>query len=564
MGIADQELIKRRPWVKFYDIDTPSEIRYPNYPLQDMLRNTADMFPDKVAIWFYGNEITFWELYNTVNRFAQALMAMGIKKGDRVGIMLPNSPQFVIAFQAIVSVGAIVVNMNPMYTVDEMKSIVDTTEPAGIVGFDGIVANLKALTDIINIPYIIVTKISDYIPGAGVSTAADLGLKPGWHHFSELLAKTESCIRPRIAIDPHKDPAVIQFTGGTTGVPKGATLSHYNLVSAITATYYWGRTLIGRIPEAQRTVLCLIPYCHIYGQGNCMGYGILAAATQIILPRFDLDEVMDTIAKFDNIVYFPAVPTMLNAIANHPRAAELEIGKRFTFVGNGAAPCPHDLINRLFDLNVYYQDGYGMSETTAQATSGPPMALKKFGSVGVPYPDVDLKIINPDTGEELPRGEVGEIVMTSPYVMMGYWNNPEETAKQLKDGWVYTGDLAYMDEDGYVFLVDRSKDMIIAGGYNIYPVEIDGVIAGHPKVFDVMCVGIPDEYRGETLKAFIVPKPGETLTEEEINTFCREKLAAYKVPKMIEFRAEVPRTPTGKALRRILREEEIAKQGDKK
>ena len=204
-----------------------------------------------------------------------------------------------------------------------------------------------------------------------------------------------------------------------------------------------------------------------------------------------------------------------------------------------------------------------MSETTSQATSGPPMALKKFGSVGVPYPDVDLKIINPDTGEELPRGEVGEIVMTSPYVMMGYWNNPEETAKQLRDGWVYSGDLAYMDEDGFVFLVDRSKDLVIAGGYNIYPVEIDGVIAGHPKVFDVMCVGIPHEYRGETLKAFIVPKPGETLTEEEINTFCRENLAPYKVPKMIEFRTEVPRTPTGKALRRILRDEEIAKQAKK-
>lgn len=560
MGIADQELIKRRPWVKFYDVDTPAEIRYPKIPIQDMLRNTATAFPDKVAIWFYGQQITFWELFNTVNRFSQALMALGIKKGDRVGIMLPNSPQFVIAFQAIVSVGAIVVNMNPMYTVDEMKSTFETTDAKMIIGYDGIIGNLKALTDIRDIPLVVVTRLADYMPGAGVSSAAELGLKPGWHYFAELLEKTESCIRPRISIDPEKDPAVIQFTGGTTGTPKGATLSHYNLVSAIHATYYWGRTLIGRIPEEQRTVLSIIPYFHVYGQGNCMGYGILAAATQIILPRFEIEEVMEIISKFDKIVYFPAVPTMLNAIANHPRAAELEIGRRITFVGSGAAPCPPALVNRLFDLNVYYQEGYGMSETTSQATSGPPMALKKFGSVGVPYPDVDLKIINPDTGEELPRGEVGEIIMTSPYVMMGYWNNPEETAKQLKDGWVYTGDLAYMDEDGFVFLVDRSKDLVIAGGYNIYPVEVDGVIAGHPKVLDVMCVGIPHEYRGETLKAFIVPKPGVTLTEDEINTFCREKLAPYKVPKMIEFRSEVPRTPTGKALRRILRDEEIAKQ----
>ena len=563
MGIVDQELLKRRPWVKFYDVDTPAEIRYPQYPIQEMLRNTASIFPEKAATWFYGKEITFWELYLTVNRFAQALLGLGIKKGDRVGLILPNTPQFVIAFQAIVSVGAIVVNMNPMYTVDEIKGIVDTTEPVMIIGYDGIIPNLRALTDLRDIPHVIVTKLSDYMPGTVMSTAASLGLKPGWHHFSELLAQTGSCIRPRIPIDVHKDPAVIQFTGGTTGVPKGATLSHYNVVSAVTAVSKWGCTLNNLVPVDRRAILCLIPYFHVYGQGNCMNYGLLIGATQIILPRFEINEVMETIGKFNSILYLPAVPTMLNAIANHPRAEELDIGKRIAFVGNGAAPCPHALIDRLFDLNIYYQDGYGMSETTAQATSGPPLSLKKFGSVGVPFPDVDLKIINPDTGEELPKGEVGEIIMSSPYVMMGYWNNPAETAKQLRDGWIYTGDLAYMDGDGFVFLVDRSKDLVIAGGYNIYPVEVDGALSAHPKVLDAMCVGLPDEYRGETLKAYIVLKPGATCTEEEITAYCREKLAAYKIPKLIEFRSEVPRTPTGKPLRRILRDEEMAKQQKK-
>jgi long-chain acyl-CoA synthetase len=526
-----------------------------------MLRNTSAVHPSKVAIWFYGTEITFWELYRTVNRFANALIELGIKKGDRVGIALPNSPQFVIAFQAVVSAGAIVVNMNPMYTVDEMKSIIETTEPAMLISFDGIIGTLKGVTDLVDIPHVIVTRISDYMPGAGVSTAADLGLKPGWHHFSELLEKTASSVRPRVTIDAAKDPAVIQFTGGTTGVPKGATLSHKNIVAAVHAAYYWSKTMVADVPVERRFALCLIPYCHVYAQTNCLGWGMLSGGTQIILPRFDIDEVIDTISKFEEITYFPAVPTMLNAIANHPRAAEVEVGRRIAFVGNGAAPCPQDLINKLFDLDIYYQDGYGMSETTAQGTSGPPMSMKKFGSVGVPFPDVDLKIINTDTGEELPRGEVGEIVMTSPFVMLGYWNNPEETAKQVRDGWVYTGDLAYMDEDGFVFLVDRSKDMIIAGGYNIYPVEVDGVLAGHPKILDAMCVGIPDEYRGETLKAFIVLKPGETMTEQEVTAFCKEKLAPYKVPKLIEFRSEVPRTPTGKALRRILRDEEVAKKG---
>ena len=555
-----EDLLKKRPWIEFYDTETPATIRYPKFAIQDILRNTANTYPDRKAIWFYGNQITFWELYHTVNRLANALTALGIKKGDRVGLLLPNSPQLVISFQAIVSIGAIVTNMNPMYTVDELEFIANNTELTGIISYDGLMSNLKGLTTRVEIPHVIITSLSDYIPGGGSSTAESLGLPAGWHSFNELLARTESSVRPRIAIDPAKDPAVIQFTGGTTGVPKGAVLSHANIVASVYACFYWSKTLTGDIPIDRRSVLCLIPYFHVYGQTNCMGWGIKSAATQIILPRFEINEVMATIEKFDEITYFPAVPTMLNAIANHPRAQEIEVGKRLIFVGNGAAPCPPDLIDRLFDLNVYYQDGYGMSETSSQATSGPPMGLKKFGSIGVPFPDVDLKIVNPETGEELPRGEVGEIVMKSPFVMLRYWNNPEETASTLRDGWVWSGDLAYMDEDGFVFLVDRSKDMIIAGGYNIYPVEIDAVIAAHPKVLDVMCVGIPHEYRGETLKAFIVPKPGETLTEEEINTFCREKLAPYKVPKMIEFRSEVPRTPTGKALRRILRNEEIAKQ----
>ena len=343
-----------------------------------------------------------------------------------------------IAFQAVLTVGGIVVNMNPMYTVDEMKSIADTTEPVMIIGYDGIINNLKAFSEIWPIKHVVVTRLADYIPGGGVSSAAELGLKPGWHHFADLLAKTESCVRPRINIDPLKDPAVIQFTGGTTGTPKGATLSHYNVVAATHAAYYWGRTLIGRIPEAERNVLCLVPYCHVYGQGNCMGYGILAASTQIILPRFEINEVMDTIAKFEKIVYFPAVPTMLNAIVNHPRAAELDIGRRITFVGSGAAPCPPELVNKLLDMNVYYQEGYGMSETTAQATSGPPMALKKFEVWAYRSRMWILKIVDPDTGKELPPGEVGEIVKTLPFVMLGYWNNPEETAQgALKtDGYI--------------------------------------------------------------------------------------------------------------------------------
>jgi long-chain acyl-CoA synthetase len=253
---------------------------------------------------------------------------------------------------------------------------------------------------------------------------------------------------------------------------------------------------------------------------------------------------------------------MLNAMVNHPRAKELNLGKKFTFVGSGAAPCPPDLIERLLEQNIYYQEGCGMSETVSLNISTPPMGKKKIGSIGIPMPHVDVRLVDPETGEDVHHEpfKVGEIVAKSPLVMKGYWNNPEETANQLKDGWLHTGDLAYRDEDWYFFIVDRSKDMIISGGFNVFPNEVDSAIFAHPKVYDVMCVGIPDDYRGESLKAFVVLNPGETATAEDIIAWCREKLTAYKIPREVEFRDSVPRTATGKALRRILRDEEMARR----
>jgi long-chain acyl-CoA synthetase len=295
-----------------------------------------------------------------------------------------------------------------------------------------------------------------------------------------------------------------------------------------------------------------------------MSWCIFSAATQIILPRFEINEVLDTLEKFDDITYFAAVPTMLTAVFNHPRAQTMDLGKKITFLGNGGGPCPIELIDKLLSMNLYYSEGWGMSETTSVGLSNPDCNIRKPLSVGVPVPNMDIRIIDTETGEDVPQGTPGELLVKGPYVMMGYWNNPEETAKQLtEDGWLHTGDVVYQDEDGYIFIVDRTKDMIIAGGFNIYMQEVDRAIMGHPKVADVICCGIPDEYRGETLKAFIQLKPGVTATEEEIVAFCREKLAAYKVPKMIEFRSELPRSAVGKALRRILRDEEIAKKQGK-
>ena len=558
MYFVPEEILAKRPWLRQYDFDAPVTINYPRYPAFDLLLNSANYTPHRAATWFYGTEISFWELYLTTIRLANTLIEMGVKKGDRIGILLPNCPQFVISFWSLLAAGAIVVNLNPLYTPDELKSVFQMTGMTGLITFDMVLPNARAVLKDYEVPLVIVTRLFDFINGAGVSTKEDLELDPEWHHFSELLAQSTNTKRPRIPINPE-DPALIQLTGGTTGTPKGATLTHHNLVAATHLVGLWGRSVTEKVPIERRVVLCTLPYFHVYGEICALCYSIFTTATQVILPRFDIEEVMNTIASFPEFSFWPCVPTMLAAVLNHPRAEELNLGVRFDFVNSGAAPCPVELIEKGKDMNIYMSEGWGMSETTSLGISNPVTNLKKVGSIGIPYPDVDIRIVDIRTGKDLPVGERGELLIKSPLVMKEYWNNPEETARQLQDGWLRTGDMAYIDEDGYVFIVDRTKDMIIAGGYNIYPQEIDEVIFKHPKVKDVITVGIPDEYRGETVKAFIQLVEGVSATEEEIITFCREKLAAYKVPRIIEFRAELPRSMVGKAFRRILRDEEIKK-----
>jgi len=559
MYFIPEEILAKRPWLRQYDYDAPRTISYPKYPAFDVLRNSANYTPNKPATYFYGTEITFWELYLDSIRFANALIDLGIKKGDRVGILLPNCPQFVISYWALLAAGAIVVNLNPMFTPTELSFVLNITGLTGLITFDMLLPNVRTVLQNYNMPVVIVTRLFDFINGAGVSTKEELGLEKEWHHFSELLNQCTNTVRPRIPIKPE-DPAVIQFTGGTTGVPKGAVLTHGNLVAATHLVGLWGKSVTDQVPIERRVVLCTLPYFHVYGEICAMSYSIFTTSTQVILPRFEIDEVMQTIASFPEFSFWPCVPTMLMAVLNHPRAQELDLGKRFDFVNTGAAPCPVDLIEKAKDMNIFMSEGWGMSETTSLGISNPVTNLKKVGSIGIPYPDVDIRIVDINTGEDLPAGERGELLIKSPLVMKEYWNNPEETARQLKDGWLRTGDMAYMDEDGYVFIVDRTKDMIIAGGFNIYPQEIDEVIFKHPKVKDVITVGIPDEYRGETVKAFVQLVEGASVTEEEIIAFCRERLAAYKVPRLVEFRTELPRSQVGKAFRRLLRDEEIAKQ----
>jgi long-chain acyl-CoA synthetase len=338
-------------------------------------------------------------------------------------------------------------------------------------------------------------------------------------------------------------------------------LTHANLVAATLQCSLWGNPTIGLTPPEKRSVLAVLPFFHVYGTIVVMSWAMFNSATQILVPRFELDELMGILGNFKEISFFPSVPTMINAILNHPKAGELHLDKKLGMLNSGAAPMPVELIEKARDMGIFFSEGWGMSETTSLGISNPVLGLKKAGSIGIPFPDTDVKLVDVEEGrEEVPPGEPGEMVIRSPLIMKEYWNNPEETAGQIRDGWLHTGDIAVRDEDDYFAIVDRKKDMIIAGGYNIYPREIDEVLYQHPKIADAVSVGIADQYRGETVKAFVVLKESETATAEEIISFCKEKLAAYKSPKLVEFRRELPKSAVGKILRKVLRDEEAAKK----
>jgi len=552
--------MENRPWQRHYDYNVPTTIRYPRLAAHELINIPAASLPDKPATNFYGTEITFYELRQQILRMANALGELGVKKGDRIGVHLPTSPQYIIAYYAALHLGAIVVNLNPMYTVDELTSLTSNTGVTTLFTFDMVLPNIRPLCQEVEIPRVIVTKVTDFIDGFGQSTPKELELEEGWHHFSQLLENTSSTNLPRVEVVPQ-DPALIQFTGGTTGLPKGAVLTHANLVAATLQCALWGSPTMGLTPAERRSVLAVLPFFHVYGTVVVLSWAMFNCATQILVPRFELDELMGLLANFKEITFFPSVPTMINAILNHPKAEELQLDKKLGLLNSGAAPMPVELIEKARDMGIFFSEGWGMSETTSLGIANPILGLKKVGGIGIPFPDTDVKLVDVEEGkQEVAKGEPGEIIIKSPLLMKEYWNNPEETAGQLKDGWLFTGDIAVQDEDDYFAIVDRKKDMIIAGGYNIYPREIDEVLYQHPKIADAVSVGVPDEYRGETVKVFVILKEGQSATEDEIIDFCKEKLAAYKSPKLVEFRTELPKSAVGKILRKVLRDEEAAKQ----
>ena len=542
-------MTESRPWHQHYDHLVPTTIRYPRVPVTQLLDLPASVCPDKAALLFLGTQISFLELRRLALRMANALAGLGIAKGDRVLLHLPNCPQYLIAYYGALLNGAIVVNANPMYTPSELAYIVGETEPRALVTFEGALPAVEQLLQTVEIPHVIVTGVRDYAGGHLTQSLPD-----GWHRFRPLQEQGRASL-PGVEVRPS-DPAQIQFTGGTTGVPKGAVLTHGNVIAAVYQCALWGAGLFNAQPPAERVTMAVLPYFHVYGNVVVLGSSLLNCASQIVVPRFELEEFLGVLAAFDRITYFPSVPTMIGALINHPHAPGLELDRKLGLMNSGGAPMPVELIAKVRDLGIMYSEGWGMSESTSLGCSNPILGLKKLGSIGVPFPDADVRIVDLETGtREVGVGEPGELIIRGPVVMQGYWKAPQQTAEQLRDGWLFTGDIATRDEDWYFYIVDRKKDMIIAGGFNVYPREIDEVLHQHPKVQVGVTVGMPDAYRGETVKAFVVLKPGQTATEQEIIAFCRERLAAYKAPKLVEFRDALPLSAVGKVLRRMLRDE---------
>ncbi len=558
-----------RLWLKNYEKQVPHTLDYPERPLHTNLEETARKYPDGTATIFLNHKIPYKELNELADRFAAALQQLGVKKGDRVAIYMANCPQFVASYYGALKAGAIAVTFNPLYAAREVEHQLKDSGAETIVvmsRFYPIVKQVRANTAL---KHVIVTNIKEYFPPLikllftlakekKEGDAQDISGDANTYWFQELLSRAPAKPTP-VDVKPS-DTACLLYTGGTTGVPKGAELTHRNLMSNAMGCRAW----LHDLREGKEVVLTAIPLYHSYGMTTCMNLSVYAGAAMLLIPNpRDFADVMKNIKKHQPTL-FPGVPTMYVAFNNFPDVEKYGV-RCIRACISGAAGLPVEVQNRFQELTgARLVEGYGLSEASPVTHANPIFGWNRIGTIGLPWPDTEARIVDLETGKkELGVNEIGELVIRGPQVMKGYWNMPEETALVLREGWLHTGDIARMDEEGYFQIVDRKKDMIIAGGFNIYPRDVEEVLYENPKVKEAVVAGIPDPYRGETVKAYVVLKEGQTATEEEIIEFCKGKMAKYKVPRMVEFRAELPKTIVGKVLRRILVEEEKKKMAEK-
>ena len=552
-----------RPWHKHYDPLVPRKAKYPEECLPLLIEKTVKQLPTRPATEFFGVTLTYEALWRQILSLAHALRERGVNRGDRVAIMLPNSPQAVIAYYAVLWLGAVVVLTNPLYVEREMEHQWVDAGATVLVTLDHLYPRVEKVLPKTSIRLLIVTSLREYFPlilkvlypiearRKKLFTAVPYG--SGTLNFSELVRNTPPT-PPSCPAGPD-DLALLQYTGGTTGVAKGVMLIHRSIVANVVQISSWFPDLhCGR-----ERFLSILPFFHVFGMTVSMNFPLYTGCTAIIVPRFEAGELLKTIHR-SKPTLFPGVPTLFTGLVGHPKLRSHNLSS-IRFCVTGSAPMPVEVLRRFEELTGgIIIEGYGLTEASPVTHVNPIKGLRKAGSVGIALPDTDCRVVDLETGErDAPVGQEGELVVRGPQMMRGYWQMPEETKTALRDGWLFTGDIAVMDEDGYVFVVDRKKDMIIAGGYNIYPREIDEVLYEHPGILDAVAVGVPDPYRGETVKAFVVPRPGESLTEAEVIRFCRERLAAYKVPRSVVFRESLPKTIIGKVLRKELRREILQK-----
>lgn len=549
-----------RPWLKHYDPGVPQTIQHEAICLPEKLESIAHAYPSKTALIFMGYKMSYRDLVTMTNRFATCLADFGIQKGDRVAILLPNTIPCVVAYCAILKIGGIVVMNNPLYTDRELEHQFTDSGAQVLVTLDLLTSRMIKLRSKTKIKQIVYTSIGDYLPfpknllfplvGKKKGLAAEVPPADQVFKWKEMVAKYPP-EPPAVSIS-HDDTAMFQYTGGTTGVSKGVMLSHGNLIKQYQALRAWNT----RVQEGDNEIMLgALPFFHIFGITCSMNLAICSGWTNVLVPKPQPKELLETMRKF-RPTFAPLVPTMLIGMLNDPDIAKTDLSC-IKGCFSGSAPLPVEVIKSFAEkTGTNISEGFGMTESSPVTHSNPFNGLRKIGSIGIPLPDTDCRIVDLSDGmTDVPVGEIGELLVKGPQVMQGYWNREEATRETVKDGWLFTGDIARMDEDGYFYIVDRKKDMIISGGYNVYPRDIDEVFYEHPKVEEACSIGIPHETRGEQIKVFVVLKAGMTATEQELIDFCKDKLAKYKLPTRIEFRDQLPKSTVGKILRKELRKE---------
>lgn len=549
------------PWCEHYEPQVSCAIEVPPITLHEFFERTVRGYPANIATIFFGERLTYAQLDAHANKFAAALQSVGVGQGDCVAIILPNCPQFIVALYGTLKAGAVAIPLNPSYVGPELRRIFNDVGVETVVVLNTVVPRVQEIRPHTPVKRLVVTAMQDYLSplmslmltvterrdSSLVAAAQDDGI----YSYADLIKNSTGEYTPSTATPA--DTALLLYTGGTTGAPMGAMLSHRNLVANALQMSAW---VWDARPERKDVFLGVIPFFHSYGMTVVLNLAISVAGAIVLLPRFVMKDVLRAIARFRPTV-FPAVPTIYNAIAHHPLSAHYDLRSIRTCI-SGAAPLPMEVAHAFESVTgARLVEGYGLTETSPVTHCNPVHGERREGSMGLPIPLTDARIVDPHTREPLEVGEIGELAVRGPQVMQGYHAHPEETAEIMQDGWLFTGDMARMDAEGYFYIVDRKKDLILVNGFSVFPREVEDVLYEHEKVHEVVVAGVPDRKKGELVKAYVVLKADMDATERELVAFCAARLAPYKVPGKIEFRESLPKSNVGKFLRRELVSEEL-------